>query len=179
MRDINSLQARARTGDVRAEEELFQNLTVSFRLFVQHRIRDEEDAKEVVQNALKTIADKYRDTEFETSFAAWARKVLQHKILDYYKTEKVRQGKQRELTDTMGVFAGSNPESSLKSRLLDCLKKVNRVNPRHARILNLHYQGYSTGEICGKLDIVPNHLYVLLSRARTMLQLCLDGRGVE
>jgi DNA-directed RNA polymerase specialized sigma24 family protein len=56
---------------------------------------------------------------------------------------------------------------------MDCFRKICRSNNRHARVLNLHYQGFTTVEICRRLDISENNLYVLLSRARRALELCL------
>ncbi|MCP4703685.1 MAG: hypothetical protein GY865_03665, partial [candidate division Zixibacteria bacterium] len=47
-------------------------------------------------------------------------------------------------------------------------------NRRHARILNLHFLGYTTEEICSRLEITKTNMYSLLSRARSMLELCLN-----
>jgi DNA-directed RNA polymerase specialized sigma24 family protein len=48
---------------------------------------------------------------------------------------------------------------------------------RHARILVMKYQGYRTAEICERMSITPNNLYVTLSRARAMLKACLEKEG--
>jgi DNA-directed RNA polymerase specialized sigma24 family protein len=69
-----------------------------------------------------------------------------------------------------------DPTPGFKKKLIDCFHKVHRVNRRHARILNLHYQGYSTLEICDKLGVTENNMYVLLMRARKALAICL-GKG--
>ena len=73
----------------------------------------------------------------------------------------------------------SATDPSFKRRLLDCLKKVNQTNTRHARILNLHYQGYTVTDICGKFKITRNNVYIILSRARLMLKVCLEKGDVE
>ena len=64
-------------------------------------------------------------------------------------------------------------DPALKERIRECFKRVHRYRQQHARILNLHFQGYSTDEICEKLRMSRNNFYVSLSRARSMLADCL------
>ena len=171
--NINSLCARACDGDRSAEDDLLQLLTVSFRLMAQQRIWDEHDAEEVVQDALVTITAKFRGIEFETSFSAWAYRVLSNKILDFVKKKQARRNLMDRLQQETGHESTWQPDTDLRDRLIGCFRKLHEGNQRHARILNLHYQGYSTTEICRKLGITQNHFYVLLSRARTALDECL------
>jgi RNA polymerase sigma factor (sigma-70 family) len=177
--DINTLHKSVASGDGASEEQLFQHLHVSFRLLAQHRVWNEEDSEEVVQDALMTISAKYKDIVFETSFAAWAYKVLNNKILDYVKAKKVKQGAMEKISEQSSTATPPNPDPELKSRLLSCLKRLCRANSRHARVLNLHYHGYGTGEICEKLELKPNNFYVMLSRARSMLEHCLEKGDIK
>ncbi len=73
----------------------------------------------------------------------------------------------------------SRADESLERQLLDCLKKLYAVNHRHARILNLHYLGFTVAEICQRLEVTRNNLYSLLFRARTKLADCLETGEVE
>jgi len=161
------------------EKELFNQLTVSFRIFAQQRIWNSQDSEEIVQDALMTIASKYRDIEFETSFAAWAYRVLNFKIADYFKARKIRENARYRLTKEARESVLLDLDPILKSRLLECLRKIGEVNSVHARVLNLHYQGYTTNEICDRLDINRGNLYVMLSRARVMLDKCLDKGDIK
>ena len=175
--DINSLYHRSRDGDSEAERRLLEHLTVSFRLFTQHRIRDRQDAKEIVQDALMTITEKHKSMVFESSFAAWAYKILTNKILDHVKINRSRRSLMEQIAGSSNPQPVQNPDPELRTRLIDCFRKISNTNNRHARILNLHYQGYTTGEICKKLKISQNNFYVLLSRARAALEICLDKGG--
>jgi len=171
--DLNGLFQAARAGDRAAENTLMQHLTVSFRLFTQHRLWSAPDTEEVVQEALLTIATKYRGLEIESSFAGWAYRVLQHKILDFVKKRSTRRRLDEQWNRDGQERASVTPDPELRSRLIDCFRRLARRNSRHARILNLHYQGFASSEICHKLGITENNLYVLLSRARRALELCL------
>ena len=174
--DLTNLARRAGTGDTTAEAQLMKHLSVSFRLFAQQRVWNDEDAEEVVQDALIVVLAKYREIAFETSFSGWAYQILNNKIMDYVKKKQTRRRLDEQRTTT--GRSGDNPVSdpSLRKRLIDCFRKLHGRNIRHARVLNLSYQGYSTEEICKKLKVKESHLYVLLMRARKTLLACL-GKG--
>ena len=174
---INELHKLTIGGDRAAEERLFRALTVSFRVIAQHRTRTEQDAEDVVQEALATVARKYRSLEVEKSFDAWAQKVLENKILDHYKTRGVEQRNTVPESATPEAAKSWEPDPALKMKLLDCLRRIAAAHQRHARILNLSHQGFRTSEICSKLGISTANFYVMLSRARLMLEICLE-KGV-
>ena len=172
--NINELYESMRSGSPAAEDTLFQKMSEIFRLFLQQRIWNKDDVEEVLQETLMTVAKKHRGIEFESSFAAWAYRVLENKILDYYRAKGSHEVRFAVMSDSQEGLAPENPDPMLKKRLLDCLRKICGINIRHARILNLRYQGFTVEEICNKLGVNTNNLYILLSRARTMLRLCLE-----
>lgn len=177
--DINTLFQTARTGDREAEKRLLEGLFVRFRLFAYQKVWDEDEAAELAQEALVIIAREYSGLEIEKSFAAWAYRVLENRLMSYFRTRRVRrEALEREGLDRPPESAG-DPQPDLKRKLLDCLRKVGSANRRYARILNLHYQGFSTGDVCRKLRMTANHSYVMLSRARDMLERCLDTGKIE
>ncbi|MCK5125729.1 MAG: RNA polymerase sigma factor [candidate division Zixibacteria bacterium] len=171
---INELYTDTIAGDPRAERRLFEQLTVSFRLFAQRRIGNSPDAEEIVQDALMIINDKYRDLRVDSSFSAWAYRVVSNKILDYTKTKKLHTQKLDQYSSERPVSVSFQPDSELLAKLKDCFGKIHGKHDKHARILNLHYQGFLVDEICLKMNISKNNLYVMLSRARKMLEICLE-----
>jgi RNA polymerase sigma factor (sigma-70 family) len=176
--DINDLYKEASCGDKVARERLFEHLYVSFRLFVRHRISDRQDSEEIVQAAMTKIADRYEEIEIKKSFAAWAHKVLTNEILNHFRARSRHRRRFEEMSKGNDFGIPLDPNPTLKTRLMDCVRKINQTYPRHARILNLNYQGYSTEEICQKLQISPNNFYVILSRARGLLKTCLKTGDV-
>lgn len=172
---LNELQKKASEGDQSAREELFQRLLVRFHQFSKLKITNRDDAEDVAQSAISVVNRKFDEIEFEVSFAAWAHRVLLNEILEYYK----KKGRNRQKLENYRVFRDdpvTDPESGLKNRLLDCLNKICPRNKNYARILNLHFQGFSSKEIGERLKIKIDHAYVVLSRARLMLEKCLkDG----
>ncbi len=174
---INSLYKQACEGLPVAERQLFELLSARFRLFVLHRIWNEQDGREIAQDALMVVFREYRKITVETSFSAWAYKVLQNRILAYLQKKKRETDRMEPLpeTDTLAETGAEAPDPDLKRQLQRCLRKIGSSNSRYARILNLHQLGFGTDEICRRLEMKPNTFYSILSRARTMLEKCLES----
>jgi len=177
--NIDHLYENLCHGDKTAEGELFRHLTERFRLFAELKVRDKMDAEEVVQNAVMVIARKYRAIEFETSFAAWAHKVLSNEILKYYRTKAYHDDLFMRVELESSPSALWNPDPDFKRRLLECIRKLCDANIRYARTLNLKYQGFDIDDICRKLKVTTENLYVILSRARSLLKLCLEKGDIK
>ncbi len=177
--NLNDLHQKACAGGKDAEDHLFQILSARFRLVARHRIWHREDAQEVVQDSLATVIQKYRDVKIDTSFAAWAQRVLDLNILEYIRKKGHLAKRFEPMPEKETTSMADNINPSLKMKLLHCLKKLSRVNRRHARILVFIYQGYGVEEICRMLKLTVNNYYSVLSRARDMLELCLEKGEVK
>lgn len=177
---IDDLYNALKSGDISAENALFRKLHEAFLFFVRHKIWNQEDVEEVVQETLLTISEKYKNIEFESSFSAWAYRLLQFKLMNYYRSKRSRRKLLKGAAQRWRDAPVIDPEEPVLIRkLAECLKKVNAVNHRYARILNLKYQGFSTGEISAKLETTPSNVYNILSRARSLLKLCLEKEDIR
>ncbi|MFC1475611.1 RNA polymerase sigma factor [Candidatus Zixiibacteriota bacterium] len=177
-KNLNALFRLAAHGDQRAEHELFVNLGARFRVFVKRRLWAQDDWEDVVQDALATVSLKYKEVEPVERFTGWAYQVLKNKLMNYIQS-KSRRGeivvRMPEYADPMAL---DDTEQAVKRQLLKCLKQIWQVNVRYARILNLHYQGYSTAEVCRRLALRSEVYYSVLARARNKLRQCLEQGGV-
>ena len=176
---INALHSRVLDGDTAAEEQLFERLSARFQVFAHHRIWNSVDAEDVAQEALLTIQSRYREIEIETSFTAWAHKVLDNKMLAYIEAKRRTGSRYSPLTSDESSDLATESDPLLRRRLLDCLRKLGRSNRTYARILALHYQGLSKQEICDRLSLTRNNSYVIMSRARAQLKDCIRAKGVS
>ena len=161
-------------GDQSARDKLCEQLYVSFRILARHRIADWNDAEEVVQAAMVKVVGRFDQLADAERFSAWAHAILKNETMDYYRTVHKRRDREVEVEDIGSVPVPGQGSDELKTKLKECLKKLNTVFGKHARILNLRYQGYSTEEICQRMSVTPNNLYVMLNRARGMLKKCLE-----
>jgi RNA polymerase sigma-70 factor (ECF subfamily) len=176
---IDELYTRAKAGDKAARDRLYERLLVSFRVIVRQRMWGDEDAEDVAQDALMAVIGQYDEIRIESSFAAWAYRVLSNKIVDHFKLKKIRAGKMEQLGQKRSQMPLREPDPLLKVRIKACFAKINELHRQHARILSLHFQGYATDEICLRLGITRTNCYVSLSRARAMLEKCLSQEEMD
>ena len=124
------------------------------------------------------MKSEYGRIEFTTSFAAWAHKVLENKLLAYIETRRRSEGRNLPLPDESSPQLAIESDPLLKGRLIECLKRLAGSNRLYARILALHYQGLSKDEICERLNLTRKNSYVVMSRARAQLRDCVRSKGV-
>lgn len=176
--EMDALAEKARAGDASAERQLFEKLHERFRYLAKRKV-GEESCEDLAQEACATVFEKYRNETFTVGFLPWAHGVLRMKIGNYLQRKRRMAGREDELGEETDFRAGAAVDPDLKRFLLECLRELVRSARQYARILNLSYHGYGTEEICGRLGIKANHYYVALSRGRTRLQRCLQGKGVS
>lgn len=173
---IDRLFTKAKEGDQGAEEELFQYLLERFTAIARRRVWEAKYREDVVQEALQIVLEKYKsDTSIET-FGSWAYGVLDFTIIHHVerktKEDKLFVKPPRNNRGPESWCEQSDP--LLKKRLMDCLAKVIKRYPRFAPILDLLLEEWKPNEISGKLGIKPGNLYVILYRARRLLENCLE-----
>jgi RNA polymerase sigma factor (sigma-70 family) len=173
--NLSDLQIQAKSGNKEAEKLLFSHLSERFRAFAYHRVWNRDDAEELVQDALVVIAREYRQLEVQASFQAWAYKVLDNRILAYVKRRKTERSSLEDVAD----LKSGPPNYELQRQLEVCLRKLLKTNRRYGRMLSLCHQGFAIGEICERLRITRNNAYVILSRARSLLESCLQTGRIE
>ncbi len=173
--NIEDTYKRALSGDERAQDELFRHLSVRFGYIVRQKIHNKEDCEEVVQDAVMSVLKNYRSTTITVSFASWAQRVVENKIIDHLRKTKRTSRKEVLVEDVELAGPGTRTDPELSLMLSSCLDKVARANPRFATILKLRYQGYSMDEVCQTLNVTKTNAYAILSRARAMLLECLEG----
>lgn len=174
---IELLVKKAKTGDKQAEKQIFDYLFVRFKYLAKRNIGI-EDCEDLAQEACITVLEKYKDEEFTISFTAWAYGVLRMKIGNYLQSKQRISGKRSSLNEEVKLSQDSTTEPRLIQLLIECIKEISKAYLRYARTLNLNYQGYSTEEICKRLDITTSNYYVILNRGRAMLKKCLGKGGI-
>jgi len=178
---LDDILAGLNAMDQANEDKILGHLSARFFSIAKRRIGNEEEAKDVTQQACVTVLEKYRTESFEIGFVPWAYGILRMKIGNHFQQREVQR--RRIHTDPIILdIAGSNSQDhsgQLRTELIKCLKKILAIKPRYARILNLSYQGYSADEICKKLHIRKNNMYALLSKSRSLLRKCLETGEVS
>lgn len=174
---MKDIYEKAKNGDRQVEQELFRELFVRFRHFAARKVGDEE-AKEIAQSACVTILEKYKTETYTVGFQAWAYGVLKLTMLKSYQNRSRQRDKEIRLPEGFQVTISDEPHPMLRAQLLECIKSLSKSFQKYARIIILHYQGYTTGEICRKLGLNPKQYYVYVGRGRSLMRECLLKGGV-
>ncbi|MBC8184542.1 hypothetical protein H8E88_25890 [candidate division KSB1 bacterium] len=94
---LDKISEGSKTFETKLIDVLIKKFNSSIRYRISHDIffLTEEDAEEIVQNALITIIEKCKTAKPKSSFFLWAMKVLSYKYLEYRR--KVKRTSLREL----------------------------------------------------------------------------------
>jgi RNA polymerase sigma factor (sigma-70 family) len=176
MAQLNDLWIRAKDGDKKAEEQVFRKLRVRLTLLARLRV-PEEDVEDIVQDTCLTISRKYKSLAEPFRFDAWVHEILRNKVRNYYRARGRSADLRWDLRDYDQLViphnAQHNPE--LMRTLVRCARKLISTNRKYARVLNLSQQGFKTSEICERMRVTRNNLYVMLNRSRNFLLNCILG----
>ncbi|MGL6076732.1 MAG: sigma-70 family RNA polymerase sigma factor [Fimbriiglobus sp.] len=160
--------------------------------FALVKVRQVDVAEELVQ---ETMLAAWRDRATFLGAAqerTWLLGIMRHKILDWLRL-RVRERERRvELQPDDWLDEQFTPSGKWRRPPSDSLEKLEsaelslalrscseKLPARLREVITLwHFEDESTHDVCERLGIVPNHLGVLLHRARFRLWRCLSDRGL-
>lgn len=171
---MKELWIKAVDGDKQAEKEIYRHLLERFTVLAG-LVLCKEDAEDIAQEACSVVLKEYKTLRSPFEYTAWAQKIYKNKMASYFQRKSVEKkifsGKQVE---SHGYTAAvSDEDHAIMMTMITCLQKLIEAFPRYARAVNLVQLGYDTDEICRRMDISRNNLYVLLNRGRKILKECI------
>lgn len=157
------------------------------REFVRHRsvlfslilsiVRDFGFAEEVLQEVAVVILNQWTDFTPGTNFQAWSMRIARNKILNLGRAAR------REIVLSPEALEGIEHAAASDSRLgwLEALRKcLDDVEGRSREILKLRYAENLGGEeIARRLKTTVAGVHMALSRARSAVGRCVEGRLAE
>jgi DNA-directed RNA polymerase specialized sigma24 family protein len=179
---LDAIAARARSGDRAAEQAFFEALRVRFLAIAKRRVR-RDDQEDVVQDALRVIHAKYRETEPQARALTWAMVVLRNVIGNYYqKRKRLDRGEPFEDRIHGATESGGNLDGS-GHRILEAIGLLAQRHPRCGALFRAILEQLAEGgdqrqmsrdtiEQLGRDlgDLSRNALYVALHRCRARLR---------
>jgi RNA polymerase sigma-70 factor, ECF subfamily len=162
------------------------------------RVRDTATAEDLLQETLLAAIRAAETHEGRSSERTWLTGIMKHKVFDYFRRLARRPESQMaksedrndlDCFETTGVWRGHWREERAPmswpidaARLLESREFCETFDrcllglpAQMAIAFSLReIDGMSTEEICGILDISPNHLWVILHRARAKLRQLLE-----
>ncbi len=159
-------------------------------------VRNEDDALDIVQDAMFKLSDKYRAKPV-TELPLLFQRILQNTIRDHYRRQKVRSAwttllsafssddedaDPLESLPTASVSGLGNPQASLEQDQLIAIieRELNRLPPRQREAFLLRYwQDMDIAETAAAMGCSEGSVKTHCSRATHTLAAALKARGVE
>jgi RNA polymerase sigma-70 factor, ECF subfamily len=157
------------------------------REFVRHRsalfavvlslVREFSLAEEVLQEVAVVVCDQWSDFKPDTNFVAWAMRIARNKIFNLTRAAR------REIVLAPEALEAVEQAAAVESRSgwLEALQKcMEGLQGKAGEMLVLRYrEGLSGQEIARRLKTTVTAVHMALSRARSAVGRCVEGRLAE
>ena len=182
-----SLVSRLQAGDAEAFETLVRTQTAPLLRVARRFLRDEEDARDAVQDALISAYKSIGRFDAEARLATWLHRIVVNSSLMKLRTR--RRHPEESIDELLPHFAEDGHQVPANSEwpvpadellVRDEVRELVRRNidelPESSRVVLLlrDIEEMSTEETAEKLGITPNAVKVRLHRARQALRARLD-----
>jgi len=190
---LDDLCRSARAGDADAETRLCSELRVRFLPIAKRRVR-EEDAEDLVQDALLVVHRKYRERAGSGGVLVWGLAILRNVIGNYYQARR-REGGRRGTAESLEELpageaaAAGDGAAGLIEELGAALAELAARFPRCGRIfevllanLEAHGFGREAAETAWQAvqeelpNMTRNAIHVSLHRCRERLREIMESR---
>ncbi len=172
----DSLVRRARTGDERAFEQLYERFFKRIYRFVDKRLRNTADTEETVQEVFINVFNSIDGYRGDAPFAAWVFGVTRRTIAGRFKRKRhvtVPLGEDEHDRASVGAFAQASPLELYEcEELLAQIeeKLAGRITDEQRELFHLHHlEDRPISEIARTLKKSENAVKSNLYRTRKVL----------
>lgn len=175
----DDLLRRARAGDKDAENGLFERLHARTLVLAKRKVWDEEAARDIAQDTLRTVFEKYRDADLSRGLFPWVFTILHNKVGNYLKHRRValrHDGGALDALDwdTIGAGADHAIEEFELSESIE--KALVRATPDCRKVFRLLFAGADRRQVAESFGTEPSGTVdSRISRCREKLMRHLDA----
>ena len=157
-------------GKEKALRLFYRHFQPSLFTFIKHRINNENDVEEILQDTFLATIEALRDFSFRSSLFTFICSIANHKIIDFYRKKKIKSILFSRIIEVEPLLVSLlGPENEFDETLLrqKIKETFSNLAPKYSLILRLKYiYGYSVSEIAQKLSISFKSAESQLFRAR-------------
>jgi RNA polymerase sigma-70 factor (ECF subfamily) len=156
-------------------QQLFVKHQLGLRAFILSLEPNFTDAEDLLQEVFLVVTRKANEFEEGTNFFAWACTIARFKLLELLRRRARSQVLSEEVIEALcAVESEQQFDDSRLAILQHCLEQL---APKARQMMYLRYYGeHSPAQIARLVSWTPNAVRVALSRARSVLQECLERR---
>ncbi len=173
---INALIDRCLKNDQAAFLEVYNNYYKMMYNTAYRMLHDEMTAEDMMQEsflkAFESLKDFKRKSRYQNNvipFAAWLKRILINKCINFLRSNKMYFSDHLEVVDTVVETEEESDFSNYKVQVV--LDTIHQLPERYKVLINLHLiEGYDYEEITEILGITNQNCRTSMSRAKTKLR---------
>jgi len=171
----NELSTLLTNGDHRAYEQLYRRYSRLLFNYAMKKLRNEEQAKDIIQEFFTELWAKRETTVFSTNIAGYFFSAINNRIINYFLRENVKLKFVNYVADNLQGVISNTDHLIRENQLMELIEKeIQRLPPKMRVVFEMsRKQHLSYKEIADKLEIsestVENQVSNALFRLRTKL----------
>jgi RNA polymerase sigma-70 factor, ECF subfamily len=156
-------------------QQLFVKHQLALRAFILSLEPNFTDAEDLLQEVFLVVTRKANEFEEGTNFFAWGCTIARFKLMELLRRRAKSQALSEEVIEALCAVEPEHQfDDSRLALLQNCLEQL---APKARQMMYLRYYGeHSPAQIARLVSWTPNAVRVALSRARTVLQECLERK---
>lgn len=160
---------RSQEGDRKAQNELYKLYAGAMYNICRRIMGDEEEAKDVLQDAFITVFTKISNLKEENTFSAWIKRVVINHCINALKKKKIETSSLDENYDTIQEYDSDDGFKEIEVKKV--LKAIDKISQGCRTVLNLYlFEGYDHKEIGQILSISESASKAQYSKARSKIR---------
>jgi RNA polymerase sigma factor (sigma-70 family) len=166
---------RAKLKDRQAQQELYKLYSGAMYSICRRMMGDEDDAKDVLQEAFIDVFSRLNSLQDDDMFAAWIKRIVVNHCLNELKRKKLNMSYMRDNFDAPEPAPEAEPDEYEVKRVL---KAIDQISDGCKIVLNLYlFEGYDHQEIGEILSISESTSKAQYSKARKKVREILEANG--
>ena len=164
------LVQRCKKGDRKAQNELYKLHVGAMYNICRRMMGEEEEARDVLQDAFVDAFTKLHNLENEITFAAWLKRIVINKCINAINKKRILTDELNEEID-LPVEEGFENLEHTQEQMQKILKAIDQISEGCKVVLNLYlFEGYDHKEIGQILAISESASKAQYSKAKAKIR---------
>ena len=175
---IDSLITACKKGNEIAQMQIYDSYSKAMFTIACHYLKNEEEAKDVIQEAFLKAFLNIKKYKPEATFGAWLKRIVINQCLDTLKKQKI-EFSDNKVEKNQTIEDGNWDFDSSVSKT-EILEAIEQLNEKHKMVVKLYLmEGYDHQEISEILNIPIKTSRTQLSRGKAKLRNLLKSKYYE
>lgn len=171
------LVVKSKEGDRRAQSELYQLYVKAMYNISRRMMGDEDEAKDVLQDAFIDAFGKIKSLEDVDMFSAWIKRIVVNKCLNALRKKKLQMNSLEESVDVPEEIESDDFQEFTARRIM---KALDQISEGCKTVFNLYlFEGYDHKEIGDILGITESASKAQYCKAKMKIRKVLENNQLS